>query len=108
MNLYIATVCSINYKVTMIYSTDSVAKVKPDKIDELIVLRAQGLSTGKIAKQLHLAKATVCEAVKIFEADIKNEEFNIAEEIKEKYKMARRYRLERLMKQLKKVYDEID
>lgn len=66
-----------------------VAKMSQEKIEKLILLRAGNKSLSSIAKVLHIAKSTVCNAVKYYENEINTEMYNIAEQLKEKYRISK-------------------
>jgi predicted transcriptional regulator len=87
---------------------DAVLKLKPAQTEKLIRLRAENLSLSNIAKELHIAKDTVVKAVKYYEQEINEEMYNIAEELREKYKVTKQRKLESYMSQLEKMYDELE
>jgi len=78
------------------------------KQNEFIVLRADGISFDKIAKQLHTSKPTLIQWSKLFQDEIKDLQFSSFVAIKEQYKWNTKKKYETLLKQLDKIDTGID
>ena len=74
-----------------------------DKQREFILLRADGLSYDKIAKQLKVSKVTLIQWSKLFIDDINDVQFQAFITLKEKYTSNKLNRYEILLKQLDKI-----
>ena len=78
-----------------------------EKQKQFIILRADGMSYDKIAKELNTAKGTLIQWSKLFEDEIKEIQFHDYAELKEAYKWNIKSKYETLLKQLQKVDDAI-
>ena len=78
-----------------------------EKQKQFIILRADGMSYDKIAKELNTAKGTLIQWSKLFEDEIKEIQFHAYAELKEAYKWNIKSKYETLLKQLQKVDDAI-
>ncbi|MGB3750256.1 MAG: hypothetical protein WA945_01675 [Arcobacteraceae bacterium] len=78
------------------------------KQNEFIILRADGISFDKIAKQLKTSKPTLIQWSKLFESEIKDLQFSSYIEIKESYKWNKKEKYKTLLKQLNKIDDGIN
>ena len=74
---------------------------------EFILLRADGISFDKIAKQLKITKATLIQWSKLFEDEIKEIQFETFIKIKELYAFNTQSRYKNLLEQLKIIDDGI-
>jgi hypothetical protein len=99
---------STSAKPEVIETPKDVAKMSKEKTEKLILLRAANKSLSSIAKELHIAKSTVCNAVKFYENEIAMEMYNIAEEFKEKFKISSERKLAKYMELLDKAYEEFE
>jgi hypothetical protein len=73
------------------------------KKQKFILLRADGLSFDKIAKELKVSKAQLIQWSKIYEDEIKEIQFHAFLQIKEAYSYTQKSRYENLLKQLDKL-----
>lgn len=74
---------------------------------EFILLRADGISYDKIAKDLNTAKGTLIQWSKLFESEIKELQFHSFLQIKEAYSWSKKAKYETLLKQLNKIDNAI-
>ena len=74
---------------------------------KFILLRSDGLSFDKIAKELKVSKVTLIQWSKLFEDDIKELQFLVMVEIKKQYSNTVAKRYETLLQQLDKIDDAI-
>ena len=74
---------------------------------EFILLRADGVSFDKIAKQLKVSKVTLIQWSKLFEDNIKELQFLAMVEIKKQYSNTVAKRYETLLQQLDKIDNAI-
>ena len=74
---------------------------------EFILLRADGVSFDKIAKQLKVSKVTLIQWSKLFEDNIKELQFLAMVEIKKRYSNTVAKRYETLLQQLDKIDNAI-
>lgn len=79
-----------------------------DKQKKFLILRADGLSFDKIAKELKVSKPTLIQWSRIYQDDIKDLQFQDMQELKEKYKHDKQSQYETLLKQLEKFNSAID
>jgi len=77
------------------------------KQQKFILLRADGISFDKIAKEVGATKATLIQWSKLFEENIQELQFHALAEIKEAYSWSKRAKYETLLKQLNKIDDAI-
>lgn len=77
------------------------------KQQKFILLRADGLSFDKIAKELNTAKSTLIQWSKLFEDEVKALQFHAMAELKEAYRWSIKSKYETLLKQLQKIDDAI-
>ena len=79
--------------------------------EKFILLRAEGLSFDKIAKKINISKPTLIEWQKDFRHEIKEAQKIRFTQILEKYNMIKEKRIERISKELEKLwkaYENID
>jgi DNA-binding XRE family transcriptional regulator len=76
--------------------------------DKFIELRATGLSYADIAKQIGVAKQTVCKWGKDFQLDVENAKTLHLDAIYQKYVIAKDKQIESFGKQLDNVLAELD
>jgi len=76
--------------------------------EQLIDLRAQGLSYEKIAAQLNISKPTVLQLAHEYEQEIARMKHIRLEMLAEKYKLLKQARIEALAKVLEKVNSALD
>ena len=74
---------------------------------KFILLRSDGLSFDKIAKELKVSKVTLIQWSKLFEDDIKELQFLAMVEIKKRYSNTVAKRYETLLQQLDKIDNAI-
>jgi hypothetical protein len=74
-----------------------------NKQQQFILLRADGISFDKIAKQLNTSKPTLIQWSKLLEDEIKDIQFHSFIAIKETYKHSQKSKYEMLLKQLDKI-----
>lgn len=74
---------------------------------KFILLRADGMSYDKIAKETNTTKGTLIQWSKLFEEEIKEIQFHAFAELKEIYKWSFKSKYETLLKQLQKIDDAI-
>ncbi len=79
-----------------------------DKQKRFLILRADGLSFDKIAKELKVSKPTLIQWSRLFQDDIRDLQFQDMRELKERYKHDKQSQYETLLKQLEKFNSAID
>ncbi len=77
------------------------------KQKNFILLRADGLSFDKIAKELKTSKPTLIQWSKLYKEDIKALQFEAFIQLKEAYQWNTKKRYETLLKQLDKINNSI-
>ncbi len=77
------------------------------KQQKFILLRADGMSFDKIAKEIRTSKPTLIQWSKLLEKEIKDLEFEAYIKIKESYSWNKKKKYETLLKQLDKIDDGI-
>ncbi len=75
---------------------------------EFIILRADGLSFDKIAKELKVSKPTLIQWSRLFQDDIKDLQFQDMQDLKEEYSYNKKSQYEQLLKHLKKFDEAIE
>jgi len=78
------------------------------KQQKFILLRADGMSFDKIAKELKTSKPTLIQWSKLYESEIKDIQFHSFIEIKEEYSWNKKEKYKTLLKQLEKIDAGID
>lgn len=78
------------------------------KQQKFILLRADGLSFDKIAKELKTSKPTLIQWSKLFESEIKDIQFQSFLAIKEEYNWNKKEKYKTLLTQLSKIDDGIN
>lgn len=76
--------------------------------DQFIELRAKGLSYADIAKEIGVAKQTICKWGKDFRIEVENAKTLLLDVIYQKYVIAKDKRIEAFGKRLDKVLAELD
>jgi len=79
-----------------------------DKQKKFLLLRADGISFDKIAKELKVTKKTLIQWSRLFQEDIKDLQFQDMQHLKEKYKYGKSAQYEQLLKNLEKFNKAID
>jgi len=79
-----------------------------EKQKRFIVLRADGLSFDKIAKEIETSKPTLIKWGKQFREDIEDLQFQDMSDLKEKYRYDKKSQYEQLLKQLEKFNNGIN
>lgn len=79
-----------------------------DKKQQFILLRADGMSFDKIAKELNTSKPTLIQWSKLLEDEIEDIQFHSFLAIKETYKHNQKSKYEKLLKQLDKIDEGIN
>lgn len=77
------------------------------KQSKFVLLRADGMSYDKIAKEVGVTKGTLIQWSKLFEEEIKEVQFHAFSELKEAYSWNLKSKYETLLKQLQKIDDAI-
>jgi len=72
------------------------------KQKQFLILRADGLSFDKIAKELQVSKPTLIKWSRLFKEDIEDLQFQDMRDLKEKYHYDKKAQYEQLLKQLQK------
>ena len=72
-----------------------------DKQKKFLILRADGLSFDKIAKELKVSKPTLIQWSRLFQEDIQDLQFQDMRDLKEQYSYDKKSQYEELLKQLK-------
>jgi len=75
---------------------------------KFLILRADGLSFDKIAKELKVSKPTLIKWSRLFSDDIKDLEFQDMRDLKEHYRYDKKSQYKQLLKQLEKFNKAID
>ncbi len=73
-----------------------------DKQKKFLLLRADGLSFDKIAKELKVSKPTLIQWSRLFQDDIQDLQFQDMRDLKEQYQYNKRSQYEQLLKHLQK------
>lgn len=84
------------------------AKTNTTQKDQFIELRAKGLSYEDIAKEIGVAKSTVCKWGKDFRIEVENAKTLHFDALYQKYLIAKEKRVEAFGKRLDKVLAELD
>jgi len=79
-----------------------------EKQKRFIVLRADGLSFDKIAKEIETSKPTLIKWSKLFKEDIADLQFQDMSDLKEKYRYDKKSQYEQLLQQLEKFNNGIN
>lgn len=79
-----------------------------DKQKKFLLLRADGLSFDKIAKELQVSKPTLIQWSRIYQDDIKDLQFQDMRDLKEQYRYDKKAQYEQLLKQLEQFNKAID
>lgn len=83
------------------------AKTNTTQRDQFIELRAKGLSYADIAKEIGVAKSTVCKWGKDFQIEVENAKTLHLDALYQKYVIAKEKRIEAFGKQLDEVLTEL-
>lgn len=75
---------------------------------QFLILRADGLSFDKIAKELKVSKPTLIKWSRLFKDDIQDLQFQDMRDLKERYRYDKKSQYEQLLKQLEKFNKAID
>jgi len=79
-----------------------------DKKKKFLLLRADGKSFDKIAKELKVTKKTLIQWSRIYQDDIQDLQFQDMRDLKEQYRYDKKAQYEQLLKQLEKFNKAID
>ena len=79
-----------------------------DKQKKFLLLRADGISFDKIAKELKVSKPTLIQWSRLFQENIQDLQFQDMRDLKEKYQYSKSARYEQLLKHLEKFNKAID
>jgi len=79
-----------------------------DKKKKFLLLRADGNSFDKIAKELKVTKKTLIQWSRIYQDDIQDLQFQDMRDLKEQYRYNKKAQYEQLLKQLEKFNKAID
>ena len=79
-----------------------------DKQKKFLLLRADGISFDKIAKELGTAKNTLLQWSKLFQDDINDLQFMAMKDLKEEYLFTKQKKFEQLLKHLQKIDKHIE
>lgn len=77
------------------------------KQQKFILLRADGMSYDKIAKEINTTKSTLIQWSQLFEEEIKEVKFHAFAELKKVYSWSLKSKYETRLKQLQKIDDAI-
>lgn len=79
-----------------------------EKQKKFLLLRADGLSFDKIAKEIKVTKKTLIQWSRIFKDDINDLQFQAMRDLKEQYSFSKQKKYEQLLKHLQKIDEAIE